>query len=62
MRTKYKVFRNKILHTGRINHRIHSGIFFIKNEVQNSIFFKFEKMSFMELVIQIDALVGAGPR
>jgi hypothetical protein len=28
LRIKYKIFHNKILHTGRINHRLHSSIFF----------------------------------
>jgi hypothetical protein len=27
-RIKYKIFHNKILHTSRINHRLHFGIIF----------------------------------
>jgi hypothetical protein len=39
LRIKYKIFRNKILHTSRINHRLHSGIFFEFFQSSNFEFF-----------------------
>jgi hypothetical protein len=59
LRIKYKIFRNKILHTGRINHRLHSGIFFLNFfKVQILNFLQLEKTSSMELVLHIDVLVS----
>jgi hypothetical protein len=60
-RTKYKIFCNKILHTGRIKHRIRSGICFEFFQSSKFNFFEVWKKSSIELVLQIDALGNIWP-
>jgi hypothetical protein len=57
VRIEYKVFRNKNILTGRINHILHFGISFEFFHSFKFIFSKFEKTSSGELVCQINTLV-----
>jgi hypothetical protein len=56
------LFLNKIVHIGRINHILHSGIYSEFFQSSNFKFLKFEKTSSMELVLQIDSLYNHPPK